>query len=454
VTSGASLRDISFERLRRRLIERISMAEGTAAATCRRELDLEIPADEVTKKLESVAKEFARVARVPGFRPGKAPVSLIRRRFAEDIKGEVVQSLVPERVEKAVTEQKLTPVSQPQVEKLDFTEGQPLKFRAVFEVLPEFELANYKDLELEMPTMDITDEDVTETLEEMRERAAAFAPVEGRPAENGDHVQLKIMGTPEGGGDPIQADSVLCHIGAEETMEPFNENLRGANIGDHKNFDVAYPADYPDAKLVGKTYHYAVEVLGIKNKKLPELNDEFAKDVSDATTLDELKTKVRENLEHQRDHKHKELLREKVIAALIKLHDFPVPESLVQHQMDVRLERVVRSLAAQGVDPRAVNVDWVTLRSRQQERASDDVKAELIVDRIATAENIDVTDEEVNHELEHAASHSGESAAAIHARLTKQGTLDRMKAKLRSDKTLDWLAQNSRIRTVPAAESK
>jgi trigger factor len=430
------------------------MAEATGAATCRRELDLEIPADEVTKKLESVAKEFARVARVPGFRPGKAPVSLIRRRFAEDIKGEVVQSLVPERVEKAVTEQKLTPVSQPQVEKLDFTEGQPIKFRAVFEVLPEFELGNYKDLELEMPTMDITDDDVTKTLEEMRERAAAFAPVEGRPAENGDYVQLKLTGTPEGGGDPIQADSVLCHIGAEETMEPFNENLRGANTGDHKNFDVAYPADYPDAKLAGKTYHYAVEVLGIKNKKLPELNDEFAKDVSDAATLDELKTKVRESLEHQRDHKHKELLREKVLAAVVKLHDFPVPESLVQHQMDVRLERVVRSLAAQGVDPRAVNVDWVTLRSRQQERASDDVKAELIVDRIASAENIDVTDEEVNYELEHAATHSGESAAAIHARLTKQGTLDRMKAKLRSDKTLDWLAQNSRIRTVAATESK
>src|SRR3984893_1311618 len=427
------------------------MAEATAAATCRRELDLEIPAEEVTKKLESVAKEFARVARVPGFRPGKAPVSLIRRRFAEDIKGEVVQSLVPERVEKAVTEQKLTPVSQPQVEKLDFTEGQPLKFRAVFEVLPEFELANYKDLELEMPTMDVIDDDVTKTLEEMRERAAAFAPVEGRPAENGDYVQLKIMGTPEGGGDPIQADSVLCHIGAEETMEPFNENLRGANTGDHKNFDVAYPADYPDAKLVGKTYHYAVEVLGIKNKKLPELNDEFAKDVSDAATLDELKTKVREGLEHQRDHKYKELLHEKVLAEIVKLHDFPVPEALVEHQMDVRLERVVRSLAAQGVDPRAVNVDWVTLRRRQQERATDDVKAELIVDRIASTENIDVTDQELDHELEHAASHSGESAQAIRARLTKQGTLDRMKAKLRSDKTLDWLAQNSRIRTAAAA---
>jgi trigger factor len=423
------------------------------AASCRRELELEIPAEEVSKEMERVAKELARVARVPGFRPGKAPISLIRRRFADDIKGEVLQTLVPDRVEKAVAEQKLTPVSRPEVDKLDFSEGQPLKFRAVFEVLPEFELGNYKNLELEMPSMEITDQDVTKTLDEMRERAAAFAPVEGRAIENGDYAQLKLMGTPEGEGEPLQADSVLCHIGAEETMEPFNENLRGGNVGDHKTFDVVYPADYPDAKLAGKTYHYAVDILGLKTKKLPELNDEFAKDVSDSPTLDELKTKVREGLEHQRDHRQKELQREKVLAELIKLHDIPVPQSLVEHQMDVRLERVVRSLAAQGVDPQAVNVDWVTLRRRQEDRAKDDVKAELIVDRIASAENIEITDEELQGELEHAASHSGDSAEVLRARLTKQGTLDRMKAKLRSDKTLDWLAQNSNIRTVAAASS-
>ncbi|HUE56632.1 MAG TPA: trigger factor [Candidatus Udaeobacter sp.] len=424
-----------------------------AEATCRRELELEIPAEEVSKKIESVAKEFARIANVPGFRRGKAPVSLIRRKFADDIKGEVLQSLVPERVEKAVAEQKLTPVSQPHVDKLDFNEGQPLKFRAVFEVLPEFELGDYKGLSLEMPTMDITEEDVKKALEEMRERAATFAPVEGRAIQDDDFAQVKLLGTTEGGGDPLQADSVLCHIGAEETMEPFNANLKGASIGEHKNFDVDYPADYPDPKLAGKKYHYAVEVLGIKTKKLPEMNDEFAKDVSESATLDELKTKVKEGLEHQRDHKHKELLREKILAEIVKLHDFPVPESLVEHQMDVRLERVVRSLAAQGVDPRAVNVDWVTLRRRQEERAKDDVKAELIIDRIATAENVDVTDTEVTHELEHMASHSGESAEAMRARLTKQGTLDRMKAKLRSDKTLDWLAQNAKIKTVAAASA-
>src|SRR5262249_25483606 len=161
-------------------------------------------------------------------------VSLIRRKFLDDIKGEVLQSLVPERVERAVAEQKLTPISQPQVDKLDFSEGQPLRFRAVFEVLPEFELSSYKGLQLEMPTMDVTDEDMAKTLEDMRERAAAFAPLEGRAIEDGDFAQVKLLGTPDGGGEPLQADNVLCHIGAEETMAPFNTNLKGSNIGDHK----------------------------------------------------------------------------------------------------------------------------------------------------------------------------------------------------------------------------
>ena len=422
-----------------------------AEATCRRELELEIPAEDVSKATEKVAKEIARVARVPGFRPGKAPVSLIKRRFADDIKGEVLQSLVPEKVEKAVAEQKLSPVSQPQVDKLDFNEGQPLKFRAVFEVLPEFELGKYKGLDIEMPAMEVTDKDLDKALEETRERAAAFAPAEGRAVENGDFVQLKLAGTPEGGGDPIQADNVMCHVGAEETMQPFNENLLGANVGDHRTFDVDYPADYPDAKLAGKKFHYDADVSAVKIKRLPELNDDFAKDVSDATTLDELKKKIRESLEHDREHRRKDLQREKIIFELVKGHDFPVPESLVEHQKDVRLERVVRSLAQQGVDPRAVNLDWVSLRQRQEDRAKEDVKAELIIDRIASTENIDVTDEDIQHELEHLGGHGGESVEAIRARLTKQGALDRMKAKLRSDKTLDWLAQNANVRTAAAA---
>ena len=421
-------------------------------ATCRRELELEIPAEEVQKATERVAREFARVARVPGFRPGKAPVTLIRRRFAEDIKSEVLQSLLPDRIEQAVTAQNMVPVTRPQVEKVDFPEGGPVKFRAVFEVLPEFALGDYKNLEVQVDAVEITDADVEKALNEMRERAATYAPVEGRTVADGDFAQINVMGAPAGGGEPVRAEGVLCHIGAEETLGAFTENLRGAQAGERKEFDVTYPADYPDPKLASKAFHYAIELTGIKEKKLPALDDALAKDVSDVATLDELRAKLRHIMEAARDDQQKAQARERLLAKLVAMHEFPVPEALVEHQMDERLERVVRKLAAQGVDPRAMNVDWVSLRRRQQERAVEDVKAELLLDRIATAEQIDVTDEEVNQELEHVAGHSGESATTVRARLTKQGTLDRMKSKLRSDKTLEWLYRNARIQTAAKSE--
>ena len=416
-------------------------------ATCKRELDLEIPAEAVQKAVDRVAKEFARVARVPGFRPGKAPITLIRRKFADDIKSEVLQSLVPEQIERAVTENKMVPVTQPQVDKVDFAESGPVKFRATFEVLPEFELGQYKDLEVEVEDHKIEDADVDKAIEELRDRAATFVPAEARPIGDGDYAQLKLTGIPAGGGETLEAESVLCHVGGEETMDAFNQNLRGANTGDHKTFDVSYPSDYPDPKLQGKTYSYAVEVLGIKEKKRPDLTDEFAKDLGEGQTVEELRAKVRENLEAARSHRMDEQMREKLLAKIVQSHDFPVPQALVEHQMDSRLERTVRSLAAQGVDPRAVNVDWVALRSRQKDRATEDVKAELLLDRIGTTENIDVTDEDVEKEIESIAQRSGESATVVRANLTRHGALDRMKSKLRSEKTLDWLCRNSRTTT-------
>jgi trigger factor len=436
-------------------------------ATCKREIELEIPAENVQKATEKVARDIARVARIPGFRPGKAPVTLIRRRFAEDIQGEVVQSLVPEYLEKALDEKKLVPVTRPEVDKVEFKEGEPLKFRAVFEVLPEFELGDYKNLEVNVEAIEVGDAQVDKALDEMRDRAATFVPVEGRAAKDGDYAVIKLMGTPVGGGDPVQADSILCHIGAEETLESFTENLRGASTGETKRFRSEYPKDYPDAKLAGKTYDYAIEVLGIKEKKLPELNDEFVKDAmagqgqgaegqgSEATgitTLAELRQRIRQNLDAAKEQRESAQAREKILELLVKRHDFPVPEALIENQLDVRLERVVRSLVAQGVDPRAVDVDWVSLRRRQHDRAVDDVKAELLLDRIATAENIEATDEDVEKEIAAVAERSGESATALRARLTKQGALDRMKSKLRSDKTIEWLYRTAHIETTAKSE--
>ena len=421
-------------------------------ATCKRELELEIPAENVTKATEKVARDLARVARVPGFRPGKAPVTLIRRRFAEDIQGEVLQSLVPEYIEKALEEKKLIPITRPSVDKVDFKEGEPLRFRAVFEVLPEFELGDYKNLAIHVDAIETGDAQVDKVIEDMRERAATFVPVEGRAAKDGDYVLIKLSGIPVGGGEPVQADNIMCHIGAEETLESFTENLRGASSGETKQFRSQYPDDYPDQKLAGKAYDYTVEVQGIKEKKLPELNDEFAKDAAGEkggfSTLEEMRKLISKDLEVAKEDQQKTQAREKLLEALVKQHDFPVPEALVEHQMNVRLERSVRALTAQGVDPRAVNIDWVALRNHQRERAVDDVKAELLIDRIAEAEKIDATDEEVEKEIQALAEHSGESATALRARLTKQGVLDRMKSKLRSDKTIEWLYRNARIETA------
>jgi trigger factor len=279
--------------------------------------------------------------------------------------------------------------------------------------------------------------------------------VEGRAAKDGDYLLIKLKGTPKGenAGDPIEADNIMCHIGAEETLESFTENLRGTNAGDTREFESKYPDDYPDPKLAGKTFDFKIDVQGIKEKKLPELNDEFAKEVAGeaagVTTLDEMKKKVRENLDAAKEEQQKSQARERILESLVKSHDFPVPEALVQHQMDVRLERTVRQLAAQGIDPRQVNVDWASMRARQHDRAVDDVKAELLIDRIGTAEKIEVSDEELDKEIAHLAEHhGGESAQALRARLTKQGALDNMKSQIRNNKTIDWLYSNARIETI------
>ena len=212
----------------------------TTEATCKREIELEIPAENVQKATEKVARDIARMARIPGFRPGKAPVTLVRRRFADDIQGEVVQSLVPEYLEKALDEKKHdSGDAAREVDHVQFKEGEPLKFRAVFEVLPEFELGDYKNLQVQVDEIQVGDEQVDKALEEMRERAATYVPVEGRAAQDGDYVLIKLMGTPVGGGDPVQADNILCHLGGEETLESFTENLRGANPGETKQIRVA-----------------------------------------------------------------------------------------------------------------------------------------------------------------------------------------------------------------------
>lgn len=434
---------------------------ATETKSCVRELEIEIPVDVVERETERVTREFARVAQLPGFRPGKAPAQLIRRRFWDDIRGEVLHKLVPSYLQTAFRENNLIPIGDPSIRDLQFEPEKPLRFRASFEVLPEFELGEYKGLEVEPAHVEMTDEDLERELEGLRERHASFEPVEGRPAEDGDTVTAHLTGVVTDSkeerppasaeapaGRPIVIEEALVHVGEENTLEAFSTGVRGAKPGDERHFSVTYPEDYREASLAGRTVAFTAQVKNLKRKKLPELNDDFAKQVGKFASLEELKTKLRERMEEARAQREKELTRQRLIEALLAKHDFPVPEALVERHLDARLDRRVRGLMAQGLDPRRLDVDWQKLRESGREGAVQEARLAVLLDRIGEAEKIEATEDELNRELAQMAAGGRESPEALKARLTKEDRLDSMKSAIRSEMVVEFLLSHARL-TAP-----
>ena len=327
----------------------------TETASPRREIQVEVPAEEVSRETEIIVEKYRKLARLPGFRRGHAPASIIRQRFSEDLKTDIVEALVPRYFRKETEKQGLVPVSQPRVTDLQLHEGEPLRFKASFDVMPEIKVEGYTELRSEKPQIEVTDEEVEKSLENVREQHAAFTTVEGRQLADGDYAQASLDGQPKGETaagqaetQPVHMDEVLVEIGGKNTMPEFTENLRGAAAGDERTFDVVYPEDSADKRLAGKTFSYTVKIHSIKSKSLPELNDEFAKQLGEFSSLEEVRKRIREGMEAERKHDAEREAKDKLIGELIKRNDFEVPESLVEHQIDVRLERGLRALAAQS----------------------------------------------------------------------------------------------------------
>jgi trigger factor len=422
----------------------VSPTETTEST--KREIQIEIPADEVGRTTDSLIQKYQKMARLPGFRRGHVPASIIRQRFSEDIKSEVVETLVPRYFRQEAQRQGLIPVSQPRVTDLHIHEGEPLRFKASFEVMPDIKVEGYKELRAEKPEITVTDEEVEETLNSLREQHATFSPIEGRPLQDGDFAQVSLDGQPkEGEGKPVHMDEILVEIGGKNTMPEFNDNLRGASAGDERTFDVTYPGDYSDQRLAGHTFTYTVKVHSIKQKSLPELNDEFAKELgAEFTGIEDVKKRIREGTEADKKHRAEHEAKDKLVAELVKRNDFAVPESLVEHQIDVRLERGLRALAAQGMRAEDMKkMDLNRLRAGQHDQAVQEVKASLLLDKVADAEKIEVSDEEVDREIEALAQQSKQTPEAIRARLTRDGALDRIKSRIRNEKTLNFLYHQS-----------
>ncbi|MGB8030642.1 MAG: trigger factor [Terracidiphilus sp.] len=424
---------------------------------CTRELVIDVPADEVAPAWRRVANGYRKYAKIPGFRPGKVPENVIRRRFAAEIRKEVIDTVLPERFNKAVNELNIRPVGQPQVTELTFEEGSPLHVKAVFEYLPTFSIDGYKDVKVDKPSVEITEEEFQHEIDHLRESRATIEPVEeDRSLQDGDWAEITYKGqiqsdpsasASEGASEsqpapsePIGGENTLVEIGGKDTVEAFTNSLRGAKPGQELKLEVIYPADYAENKLAGKTVAYDVEVKAIKRRILPELNDDFAKELGHYETYADLEKSVRDYLAARKRRSVEAETKDRLFAAMAERFTFPVPESLVQDQIDTRLERGLRALAAQGMQPEQMRkLDFTRLRAAQRDSALAEVKTNILLDRIAGEENITVSDEDLDKELQIVSIQSREPLDALKVRLTKDGGLARIREQLRRDKTASIL---------------
>ncbi len=410
---------------------------------CTRELVLDVPAEDVTKSFRTVVRNYQKYARIPGFRPGKTPESVIRRKFATEIRKEVIDGLLPSRFSKGVNELGVKPVGQPQVTELTVEDGQPLHVKAVFEYIPDFSIDGYQSVTVEKPSDEVTDEEFQHEMTELRESRAVMEPVdEDRALLKGDWAQISYTGQIEGDPDaaPISGQDAMVEIGGKDTVEAFNTVLLGAKPGQELKAEVIYPADYPDAKLAGKTVSYDVTVKAIKKRILPELNDDFATELGSYENLAELENRVREHMQNRKRRSVAGETKDKLFHALTEKYSFPVPESLVQDQVDARLDRGLRALAAQGMQTEQMRkLDFGRLRTAQRDSAVAEVKTNILLDRIAETEGVTISDEELDREVQLAALQSREPVEALRARLTEDGGLARIREQMKREKTAQLL---------------
>jgi len=411
---------------------------------CTREVEVEVPADEVTKAFRTVTKRYQKQARIPGFRAGKVPESLIRSRFADGLRQDVVETVLPAHFREAIDKAGLKPISQPQVTDLQLEEGQPLKFKAVFEVLPTISIDGYQEVHVPKPDTELTDAEFDAEMERVRDSRSTMEPVtEERALADGDWAQITFRGEFKDEGaeaaeteQPVSGDDVMIEVGGQNTLPAFNEALRGSNPGQQLKFEVTYPEDFGERRLAGKTVSYDVEVKAIKKKIQPELTDDFAKELGEYEGIEDFKQKLKEHLANDKKRRLEGETRDKIVEALLAKYQFPVPESMVQQQVDARLDRGLRALAQQGMRTEDMRkLDFARLREAQRDSAVNEVKGSLLLDRIAEEEKIEVAEAEVDRELELLSLQMREPLDTLRQRLTEDGSIARIREQLRREKT-------------------
>jgi trigger factor len=423
----------------------------------RKNLVVEIDSTIVDAEIDKVSRDYSKAARIPGFRPGKVPAKVVRQKFRDQILHDVAHGLIPRAVDEALRERGVEPVDTPDIKDVVVEEGQPLKFTAIFDTVPPIDPGDYAAISLQRGAATVADAAVDEALAGLRERSARYEPVEGRGIEQGDSVLMDLVRTASGdhsGDDPTEYhhgpksdnhQNVTVDIGGTANPPGFDEQLAGLTTGAEKTFEITYPADYTIKELAGTTVTYDVTVKAIRKRIVPDLDDEFAKDLGDFASLDALKARVREDLEHEAKHESDRELRSALMKQLATRVTFDVPQALLEREIDRRVEEFVRRLIDQQVDPMKTNINWEDFRERQKEAAAEAVRGALVLDEVARREQVAVTHEEIEAEIGRYAERTGRTPAAVRARLEKEGGIGRLYSGLRRERAIDFLLSRATI---------
>jgi trigger factor len=413
----------------------------STVADCKRSLEVEIPLEDVERARQRVTDSIRLKARLPGFRPGKAPASMIEARYESDIRNEVLEQLLPQAFRERVEKEDLRVVGKPNISDLRYERGQPIRFKADFEVAPEFEIAEYHGLPVRYEEPAVSDDDVAERLETMRERRAEFVNLDPRPIEDKDFVVVALKSL-QGLAEPIDQDSTI-EVGGGDTFPSFSAALLGANPGDVKEAEVVYPENYGEPRLAGKTVRFSLTPKVIQRKELPALDDEFARDLGDYQSLDELRDAVRKAIFHEKQNAAQQVAKEALLDRLVEANDFPIPETYIDRQIENQLAMQLRQVTGRDVDLSKLNLDWNKVKEKQRDPAIRSVKASLLLEKISDREGIRANKDEVDREIQRIAQQEREPIPVARARLEKDGTLARIASHIQTEKTLQFLFEQA-----------
>ena len=410
---------------------------------CKRRLAVEAPVDLVQKEWERAYGRVQKQARLPGFRKGHVPRSLVKLHFADDVRREVAEHLIPDVYRQALTEARIDPVNEPDLSDVKLEENAPLSFVAVVEVKPAITLGEYKGVDVQHAPPTISDEDVSKTIEQMREQQAEFRSVD-RPAATGDLVVVDYTLSPEA-HDPTTATGYHFVIGSGSVMAEIDAAAVGMRAGEEKEIALRFPEDHRMESLRGKGGTASLKVSEVKEKILPALDDDFAKTLGQFDTLEALRAEVRSQLEARREVDQRRELEDKVVEAALKRHEFTVPDAMVMRQIAHQVEHARERLRRQGVDPDGVQWDYQKLIGELRPGAEQAVRRALLLEAIGDKEELTVADADLDAEVDKIAKASQRPAPAVRRMMEKSGDLESLRHGLRERKTLDFLIQHASV---------